>query len=266
MELELIYDAKSDIPTGYEALYTERDGKFHLSGVKGLKTQKDVDNVSGALTNERNAHKATKTKLDAFEKIGKTPEELQADLDRIPALEAAGDGKDPKKFEEAVARAAEAKVAPVQRKLDETTQQLTAATSQVNELQGKTGKIKDTVRSLLVAEKVVDTAHEDVLMYAERLFDVMDDGSIVPKENSGLSAGLSPKDWLTDQKKARPHWWPMSQGGGSNGPGGPGGGKNPWGKDGWNLTEQGKYVREHGEEKARQMAGAGWGRTSPPEK
>ena len=43
--LELSYDTKDAIPNGFAELYTEKDGKFVLTGVNGMKTQTDVDNV-----------------------------------------------------------------------------------------------------------------------------------------------------------------------------------------------------------------------------
>ena len=36
--LELIYNSAEEIPSGFESLYTEKDGKWHLTGIKGMKT------------------------------------------------------------------------------------------------------------------------------------------------------------------------------------------------------------------------------------
>jgi hypothetical protein len=72
---------------------------------------------------------------------------------------------------------------------------------------------------------------------------------------------------LKDMQDKAPHWWPASVGGGARGGSGGGGARsNPWLKDNWNLTKQGAYLREHGEEKARAMAesaGVSLGSTRP---
>ena len=85
--LELVYDTIETVPENYRDLYTERDGKFHLTGVKGMKSQADIDRLQTALTKERNDHKATRDKLTTFGDMD--PEQVQAQLDRIPELEAA---------------------------------------------------------------------------------------------------------------------------------------------------------------------------------
>ena len=47
--LKTIYDNEADIPEGFAALYTEKNGKWELTGVQGVKTQLDVDRVQEAL-------------------------------------------------------------------------------------------------------------------------------------------------------------------------------------------------------------------------
>ena len=65
-----------------------------------------------------------------------------------------------------------------------------------------------------------------------------------------------PKDWIKEMEESRPHWFPLSQGGGARGGGGgvTTGKENPWSVEGWNVTGQGKVVREQGEAKAAEMA------------
>ena len=38
---------------GMEGLYTEKEGKWHLTGIKGMKTQADIDAVKATLDKER---------------------------------------------------------------------------------------------------------------------------------------------------------------------------------------------------------------------
>ena len=61
--LELFYNSADEIPDGYAGLYTEKDGKWHLTGVKGMKTETDTLKLSKSLREEREAHKKTKDKL-----------------------------------------------------------------------------------------------------------------------------------------------------------------------------------------------------------
>ena len=87
MELQLILDSLDSLPKEFHSLYTERDGKFHFTAIKGLKTQEDISRLQTSLEKERNEHKATKEKLSAFSGLNMTVEELHEKLDRIPELE-----------------------------------------------------------------------------------------------------------------------------------------------------------------------------------
>lgn len=270
--LELFYDNEGDIPEGFASLYTERDGKWVLTGVKGMKTPADVEKATQAKQREVDAHKATKAKLAAFtDAFGDLDEEAVHTLaDEVDGLRTEGKGlkEGSPEFEAAVEKAAARKTGPLERQVNTLTRERDEFKVQAEQSQAeiKTGKIKDAVRAQLVADKVLDTAQEDALMYAERDFDVDEDGNILTK-----STGLTPKDWLTDLKAKRPHWWPASEGAGSGGGGrGPGGGgANPWSKAGWNLTSQGQYIQANGEEAGKRMAeaaGSKLGAVMPPEK
>lgn len=275
--LELIYDNEGDIPEGFASLYTEKDGKWVLTGVKGMKTQADVDRASQAKQREVDAHKETKKKLAAFQDaFGELDEDGIHELaDEVDGLRAGGKGlkEGSPEFEAAVEKAAARKTGPLERQITTLTREKTEAEQARDAAQAeiKTGKIKDAVREQLTALKVLPEAQEDALMYAERLFDVAEDGAIVTKDGVGVTPGLTAKDWLSDLKGKKPHWWPASEGAGSGGGGGRGGGSadNPWSKAGWNLTRQGAYIREHGEEAGARMAqaaGSKVGAMTPPEK
>jgi hypothetical protein len=104
-------------------------------------------------------------------------------------------------------------------------------------------------------------------VYAERLFDVDEDGNITTRDGVGVTPGLTVEQWLTDRQKDRPHWWPRSTGGGAKDSTGRSLANNPWSRANWNLSEQGRYVREHGAEKAAaaaKAAGSSVGATAPP--
>jgi hypothetical protein len=115
------------------------------------------------------------------------------------------------------------------------------------------------VRGALKEAKTLPSAEDDVLLLAERVLEVTEDNRVVTRDGVGVPPGLDAKAWLAEIQPRKPHWWPPSIGGGGkgSGPGGGfGGGPNPWSAEGWNLTEQGKLLKQHGREKADVLAKA----------
>lgn len=263
MALKDVHDKVEEIPEEFRSLYTEKAGKWELTGIQGVKTSADVARLQEGLTKERNEHKATKDKLAAWGDL--KPDEVTAKLDTIPELEAAAKGKlDDAKIEEIVARRVDgtikSKLAPVERENARLKQEAAEAKKLAELLQGekKQRRVHDDVRSALLASKVRPEAHEDALLLADRVFELSEDGKTVTRDGVGVTPGLEPAAWLSEIQSKRAHWWPGSEGGGApgSGRGGGGGGGNPWSAAGWNLTEQGAYVRKHGQAAAEQMAKA----------
>jgi hypothetical protein len=124
------------------------------------------------------------------------------------------------------------------------------------------------VRKARIAAKVIDSAEEDALLLAERMFEVSEDGRVTTRDGVGVTPGVEPDVWFTEMQAKRIHWWPPSEGGGARGgKGGNGVGSNPWSTKNWNITAQMQYVTQHGEEKGRQMAelaGSSLGAIAPP--
>ena len=239
--IELSYDDATDIPAGMEGLYTEKDGKHILTGVKGMKTQADVDRLNTALVKERNDHKAAKTQLSSLSTYG-TVEEIVANLDRIPELEAKQGKGDPTDVEKIVT----ARLAPVQRKLDEALTTIAEKDKEIGGYKGEKTKatIADTVRKAAKTLKVRDSAIEDAVMYAERVMIVDESGNVVTKENAGVTPFATAEDMLRDLLPNRQHWLEDSFGGGSQGGKGGGfSGTDPYSHDGWSITEQMKLYK-----------------------
>lgn len=241
--LQALYATIDEIPETFRPLYEERGGQFHIAKIAGIKTEADVNRVQRALDAEKKAHTTLKTTYGGF--FGdKKPEDVQAMLDRIPELEeiAKTNKFDPAKLEELAEGRVRQKLAPVERQM----QQLQAAVAERDAaIQGYkqadiTRTIHDHVRAEAAKMKVVDTAIDDVLMRAERMFEIDGEGKVVTKEAPGVTPGLSPNVWLTEMQTKASHWWPASKGGGAGGGSGFGGGPNPFSHSGWNLTEQGK--------------------------
>ena len=271
LTLKREYATEDDVPSEVRSLYDEQDGKFVLQAtIEGMKTTDDIERVQTALRKEREAHKETQKRLSALPE-DLDPEKLQADLDELEELRASKDGKpDDDKIEEIVTRRLARAVGPVERERDQLRNQLSEVEQERDSLRGtiRTGTLHSEIRKAAETAKVEGTAVEDVLLFGERLFEIDEDGAIVPKENSPLGAGTTVSEWLEQARESKPHWFPRSQGSGSRG--GEGnfeGGKNPWSKEGWNLTAQGRYITKHGEERAKRTAesvGSFIGATKPP--
>lgn len=268
MALQAIYENQEQIPEAFRELFSERNGKFELTGITGIRTQADVDRVQASLTSERTAHKQTKDRLRGVHFKGKSVVEMNDEelrgavegLDRYEELEASAGKMDEGKLAQLVESRIRTKLAPVERERDQLKGQVTELTNQVTGYvqKEKTRTIHDAVRKAAGTAKVIDTAMDDVLMLSERIFDVGEDGSVTARDQVGVTPGVTPDVWLAEMQAKRPHWWPASRGGGARG--GAGGGStfanNPFSAEHWNLTQQGKVVAEQGMEKAQKMAEA----------
>ncbi len=115
--------------------------------------------------------------------------------------------------------------------------------------------IGEAVHKACTASKVIDTAIEDVKMLGGHIFEINDEGLVLTRDQIGVTPGIAPDIWLSEMQEKRPHWWPVSTGGGSKGgtSGGPGFTNNPWSGEHWNLTAQAKAINED-RTKAERMA------------
>lgn len=265
-ELKAQYDKQEDIPQSIEdfrGLFIEKGGKWELTGIVGMQTDGNVARLETSLKKERDEHKETKAKLAVWGDY--KHEDVVAKLDRIPELEAAAGGKlDDAKIDELANKRVEAtlksRLAPIERESAKVKKERDELAATVDEFKGKEVRrtIHDRTRAALTAAKVLAEAQEDALMLAERVFEVTEDGNVVTKEGSGVPQGLDPAAWLSEIQPKRPHWWPASSGGGARGSSGGGGfgGKNPFSAEHWNMTEQGKVLRDKGKEAAERLASA----------
>lgn len=257
MKLKFVVDSLDDVDEKYHDLYTEKDGKYEFTGVDGLKTQADIDRLQTALTKERADHKALKERVKIFD--GRKFEDIVSDLDRIPELEAAAKNGEGKNVDELVEAKLKSKLAPVERERDKLAKELQEARDNITAFEAKdrTRSIHDSIRAAIAKQTGFQAgAVEDALMYGERLFEVTEEGSVVTKDNVGVVPGISPEVWLQEMQQKKAHWWAASQGGGAAGNrGGNSYAKNPFSAEHWNLTEQGKLIREN-RQKAEQMAKA----------
>ena len=268
MALKAIYDKQEDIPEAYRDLYTERDDKWELTGIEGIKTTADTERLQTSLTKERTEHKATKAKLDKFGELD--PEQVQRDADEIGELKtaletaeaAAGDNKpDEAQIEKLVEARVATVVKPIQRDLDKALalSQEQGDTITAHQLKDTNRSIGDAVRTAATDAKLIPSALDDALMLAERVFEIDEHGTILTRDNVGVTPGIDPMVWFTEMQDKRAHWWPSSTGGGANGGGGGGGGggDNPFKHEGWNMTKQGEILRSDPDRASRLAISAG---------
>jgi hypothetical protein len=255
MGLKIIEDNLDAVDAAFHSLYTEKDGKFTLTGVDGMKTDLDVSRIQTALVKERNDHKGTKEK---YAILGQhDPVEILALLDRIPGLEEAAKGTlDDAKIDSIVETRIKAKMLPLERLL-ETEKTRAANLEAINKNyveKEKTSSIHSAVRKAALDAKVRPEAIDDAITLAERFFEITDSGDVIAKETVGILQGIDPATWLTELQSKKPHWWGETIGGGSQGSGSNFGSNiNPWSGKDWNLTEQGKIYMKN-PAKAEQLA------------
>ena len=245
--LKLKLDSLDDVPSDVAEHY-RKVGEEYVLDISGVVTEAERDRLKGALDKEKNDHKESKSKLNAFS--GLDAEQVLKDLDEMAELRiAAGTGDEDKKaeIESLVTARANALLAPVQRQLTQSQEDNVSLKETNKALTGDNVKrtISSELKNAAVKAKVVPTALDDINLYGESMFTISEhDGAVVTKEGlTGVASGLSPELFLIEMKDSRPHWFPDSVGSGAKGSGaGAGGGTNPWHKDHLNITAQGKMI------------------------
>lgn len=241
------YDSLETVPDAVKHLFVMSGDKAVLLSSSQLRTEDDIERVQEGLRKERQDHKGTKVKLSAFKGLDAT--DIHDKLDRFDELEIASKGKlDDNQINDMVESRIKSRVAPLERQINQLTDQKGELEGEIVTYKGKDKKraIHDHIRTASVKAKVRDTALEDVLIIGERIFEVEEGtGRVVTKDNVGITPGIDATVWLSEVKENRPHWWPESKGAGlKGGPGGRTMANNPFSKEHWNMTEQGKLVKE----------------------
>lgn len=242
--LESELTALDGLDKAYHPLYTQRDGKFVLTGVKGY-TPEDRTSYGKALETERNNAKTYHGELKTLRPWktlfgDKKPEDIQAQLDRIEELELAAKGKlDETELEKRVTARLEAAKKPFERKLTEATDKLTAAEQRIAayETAERTAKIGAAVSEGALASGALPKSYAKgggLLAVCAGVLEVNEDGKVVSRDGCGYPAGLEVPALLKEIQKVHDYFWGPSKGGGANpGNGSPRGNpapstENPW--------------------------------------
>jgi len=256
--IELEYDNLESVPETFRDLYTEVGDKYVLTNVNGMKTTKDVLTVQESLRKERENHKATNDLLKPWKSY--KFEDIQGMVEKYPELEAAAAGKlDDAAIEAIVTGRIKQKTSPLEARILEFETGQTERDTEINRLRSA---ISDRDRSGIVSaaaakSNVHASAIADIELNAKFAMEFDDQGKLVTRSDiPGVTPGLDVHGWLKEMQKTRTHWWPESEGGGSRGGGGGALGDNPWSEAKWNLTDQGKVLKEQGREAADRLAKA----------
>ena len=258
--LELTYEAKDKIPDGFVDLYTEKDGKFNLTNINGMKTQADVSAVQEGLRKEREDHVATTALLKPWK--GMKHDEVVATLAKTAEYKLAANGKmDDDKINSIVDQRIGQKTGPLETQITTLGDENIGLKKENSELKSSAIRrdLNDSSRVVALDMKVQNTAMLDIELVAAAYFekDETTGQFIVKADAQGVTPGLDVKGFMKEMQKVRPHWWPTSAGGGAAGAGaGLLGDANPFSAKGWNLTEQGKVVRTQGQAVAETLAKA----------
>ena len=258
--LELTYDTKEEVPSVFIDLYVEKDGKFNLSNINGLKTQADVSAVQEGLRKEREDHAATTLLLKPWKSM--KHDDVVAQLAKTEEYKIAAGGKmDEDTIAGIVEQRIGQKTGPLTTQIATLGESITSLTKENGELKSAAIRrdLNDSIRVIALDMKVQNTAMLDIELVAAAYFekDETTGQFIVKADAQGVTPGLDVKGFMKEMQKVRPHWWPASAGGGAGGGGNQySGDANPWSKKGWNLTEQGVVYKDQGAAVAETMAKA----------
>jgi hypothetical protein len=255
MPLKFKHNSKEEIPVESQSLYVERDGAWLL----------DVD---GAVE---------KSKLDEFRNSNvallKERDELKQRFDGINPDEVRKLAEEKRKLEETqqlksgeVDKVVEGRIKGLKSEWDK---QLAAVTSERDALNSRLTAIQIDQGVITTATKrgLRPTAITDITARARNIFKLVNgvpqgfeaDGQSIRYGKDGVTP-MTLEEWVDAQVSEAPHLFESNAGGGAAGNGSGGVGnrsvKNPFRKEGWNLTEQMKLQKTDPQLAARLKAAA----------
>lgn len=255
MALKHILDSIEDLAEPLREHYREEGGKFYLEA-EGLRPASDVEKLTNALNAERKVTKEHKDKASIWESkfTGKSPEEIFAQLERIPLLEAESQGKvDAKKHETIVETTVKQRMAPLEHENVRLRQTVVEREQEIAQFKANDRRrtIHDAVRAVAAKEGFQESAYSSpegaLMLLAERHFTINSVGDVVVADDSKfLTPGLAVREALVETKNHYPYLVKQSLGGGasgSNGSAGNGSAGNVFKSN--NMTDRAKFMREN---------------------
>lgn len=246
--LPVTVDSLDSVDENLRGIYAETtDGKYQIRA--DIAFQSDFERVRDTLTKERTSNKELTSKvkdlqsrLDAYDGLDATAVKgMRVELDNLKNNES-----DVNKIKSSKAEL-EIKFKELTTKFDELTK--------INETylrEKKTNTLREKARQALHQNGMPDYAIDDGLMYAERMLEMADDGSVRVKHDNNLNSiypeGVTVETWAGIIKKNKPHLFGGSIGGGAGGSGSESAVFEDWTNTGINgginLTKLAKAIRE----------------------
>lgn len=246
--LPVTVDSLDSVDENLRGIYAETtDGKYQIRA--DIAFQSDFERVRDTLTKERTSNKELTSKvkdlqsrLDAYDGLDATAVKgMRVELDNLKNNES-----DVNKIKSSKAEL-EIKFKELTTKFDELTK--------INETylrEKKTNTLREKARQALHQNGMPDYAIDDGLMYAERMLEMADDGSVRVKHDNNLNSiypeGVTVETWAGIIKKNKPHLFGGSIGGGAGGSGSESAVFEDWTNTGMNgginLTKLAKAIRE----------------------
>jgi hypothetical protein len=285
MALKFKFKTKDEIPADHLPLYAEREGAFVLD-VEGAVDKAKLDEfrtTNVALLKERDELKQRFEGIDPEEVRQLKEAHQKAEEDRLlragaplpgPLPGGARETEEDKERKlqaerERIEKVIEGRVKSIKGDLEK---QVTQLTTERDALNTRLAAIQIDQGVITVATKrgLRPTAMADITSRARTVFRLVNgvptafdgDGKSVRYGRDGLTP-MSIEEWVDGQVAEAPHLFEANSGGGSgnsgNSAGGAGrgfGGKNPFKRDAWNLTEQMKIAKSDPQLAARLKAAA----------
>jgi hypothetical protein len=248
MAIKYIVDTLEEIPEAVREHYTETGGKWILD-CEGAAPQAKVEEF-------RTNNIALKRDLEKFKDVD--PDKYKELLQKEEDFEA-GNAKTKEEIEAAVEKRVE--------KLK------TESETKIKKLEEDNGGLVTRLTDLQINQAVISTAgalgmqkgaDSDIVARAKGVWKLVDGEPVAFDEKGEEIFGregkrISMREWAEGLTKSAPHLFDPNAGSGAGGGGGGGGngdtGVNPWKKETFNLTEQGKIFQAD-PAKARRLAAA----------
>lgn len=224
MALPQMYAVQTDIPSGLQEHYVEKDGHWVLETDPPME---DVSALKATVQQERTLRRDSDKALSElkvrFEGID--PDEHKKLQDRVKGLDDA-DVYDKQGIEALVTRRTDAMKAEHERQIASKDREIVQSRNQATEFERRwrQDRIKTTLLDAVTDSGVFKDAIGDAVQRGLAVFtDLDDNGEVVAKKGEDVLYGkdginpLQPKEWISSLKASgtASHLWPSSSGGGA---------------------------------------------------
>jgi hypothetical protein len=265
--LRAVIESEADIPEALKSEYIEKDGKFYLDLDNSLNTHTAIVPLATALATTKREKKTIQDKLTALEaKIVGLPEDFDPSkyADILAELETLR--ADPNRDKDTEAKLQKERERYEQRLRDAETKRLADLKAKDDEIAERDGVIHETLIDGGLTDALVKHGIAKEFMGATRALlrgsvkvKKDDDGkrhAVVDTDLGEVDIDKFVENW-SKSDDGKPFVIPAKGSGGHGSGNGRGSEINPWAKDSFNLTEQGRIMQTDKEKAKRFMKAAG---------